>query len=392
MSNSPIHGFADRFIIIVLAAALAAGLGLFAAQKFFAADQRLPGVSQSQLRSVRLIASPRVLPAYRLLLSDGTALTPGRLAGHWTVVFLGFTHCPDVCPTILAEFAGAQKSWASLPESIRPRLLFVSVDPERDTPEKTGEYAHYFHADKGQPNLQPVSGRDLMLAFDVSASMATPDLRLDGKPTARLRVARTLAYDFLKRRQGDRVGLIVFGSQAYLHTPLTFDLEAVRAALATMETGFAGPETALGDAIGLATKHLAPLADHSRELVLLTDGANTAGTLAPQRAAWLAQRAGVRIHAIGIGAARVVADAGKQADGLDEATLQQIVEQSGGSYRRAADSAELEDFFRALDKIQPSTQGAVTVRPQRALYPWPLGLAFLLSVGLALRRSRQTTP
>lgn len=147
MSNSPIHGFADRFIIIVLAAALAAGLGLFAAQKFFAADQRLPGVSQSQLRSVRLIASPRVLPAYRLLLSDGTALTPGRLTGHWTVVFLGFTHCPDVCPTTLAELAGAQKSWASLPESVRPRLLFVSVDPERDTPEKTGEYAHYFHPD-----------------------------------------------------------------------------------------------------------------------------------------------------------------------------------------------------------------------------------------------------
>lgn len=244
----------------------------------------------------------------------------------------------------------------------------------------------------GQPNLQPVSGRDLMLAFDVSNSMATPDMQLDGKPTARLRVARTLAYDFLKWRQGDRVGLIVFGSQAYLHTPLTFDLEAVRAALATMETGFAGPETALGDAIGLATKHLAPLADHSRELVLLTDGANTAGTLAPQRAAWLAQRAGVRIHAIGIGAARVVADAGKQADGLDEATLQQIVEQSGGSYRRAADSAELEDFFRALDKIQPSTQAAVTVRPQRALYPWPLGLALILSVALALRRSRQMTP
>jgi Ca-activated chloride channel homolog len=231
-----------------------------------------------------------------------------------------------------------------------------------------------------------------MLAFDVSASMATPDLRLGGQATERLRVARSLADDFLERRQGDRVGLIVFGSQAYLHTPLTLDLQAVRAALATMETGFAGPETALGDAIGLATKHLTPLAANSRELVLLTDGANTAGTLAPQRAAWLAQRAGVRIHAIGIGAAPAGFDTGKPPDGLDEATLQQLATQSGGSYQRATDSAAIADFFRRLDQIRPTTQGTVAIRPQRALYPWPLGLALLLSVWLALRRTRQTTP
>jgi Ca-activated chloride channel homolog len=244
----------------------------------------------------------------------------------------------------------------------------------------------------GEPSLQSVSGRDLMLAFDVSASMATPDLRLGGQATERLRVARSLADDFLERRQGDRVGLIVFGSQAYLHTPLTLDLQAVRAALATMETGFAGPETALGDAIGLATKHLTPLAANSRELVLLTDGANTAGTLAPQRAAWLAQRAGVRIHAIGIGAAPAGFDTGKPPDGLDEATLQQLATQSGGSYQRATDSAAIADFFRRLDQIRPTTQGTVAIRPQRALYPWPLGLALLLSVWLALRRTRQTTP
>ena len=245
----------------------------------------------------------------------------------------------------------------------------------------------------GELSAQPVSGRDLMLAFDVSASMATPDLRLGDKPSTRLWVALRLADDFLKRRQGDRVGLIVFGSQAYLHTPRTFDLEAVRAALATLETGFAGPETALGDAIGLATKHLTPLAEHSRELVLLTDGVSNVGTLTPQRAAWLAQRAGVRIHAVGIGAALAAgADARMPTTGLDEATLQQIAAQSGGSYLRATDSAALEDFFRRLDQIRPATQGAVTIRPQRALYPWPLALALLLSAWLALRRSREATP
>lgn len=238
---------------------------------------------------------------------------------------------------------------------------------------------------------QPVSGRDLMLAFDVSASMATADLRLDGKPTERLQAARAFADAFLRRRQGDRVGLIVFGSQAYLHTPLTFDLDAVRAALVTMETGFAGNETALGDAIGLAIKHLKPLADNTRELVVLTDGANNAGTLAPQRAAWLAQREGVRIHAIGIGAAPVGntgnTDGGTPATGLDEATLQQIAMQSGGSYLRATDSAAIDNFFRRLDQIKPSAQGAAAIRLQRELYPWPLGLALALTVWLALRRS-----
>jgi len=129
-----------------MVAALAAGLGLYAAQRYFgppAPEQA--SVRAEQLRSVRPISPARVLPPYRLQLSDGTAATPEALQGHWTVVFLGFTHCPDVCPTTLAELAKAQKTWDALPEAIRPRLLFVSVDPERDTPAKTGEYAHYFH-------------------------------------------------------------------------------------------------------------------------------------------------------------------------------------------------------------------------------------------------------
>ena len=240
-------------------------------------------------------------------------------------------------------------------------------------------------------SLQAVNGRDLMLAFDVSASMATADLRLDGKPTERLRVARTLADDFLRRRQGDRVGLIVFGSQAFLHTPLTFDLEAVRAALATMETGFAGPETALGDAIGLAVKHLKPLAEDARELVVLTDGVSNAGTLTPERAAWLAQRAGVRIHAVGIGAAPAGSSVAKTAAEFEETTLQKIATQSNGSYLRATDSAAIDNFFRNLDQIMPGAHGTVAILPQRALYSWPLGLGLALTAWLALRLTREAT-
>jgi len=133
----------NRTTTLILVAALAAGLGLWAAQRW--TGQR--AAAAPQLASVRLFDTPRTLPAFSLRQSDGTPLVPGELKGHWTLVFLGFTHCPDVCPTTLAQLAQAQKQWAGLPEPTRPRLLFVSVDPERDTPDRIGEYAHAFHRD-----------------------------------------------------------------------------------------------------------------------------------------------------------------------------------------------------------------------------------------------------
>ena len=142
----------NRRNLLIVIAALAAGLGLWAAQLAFgpvapapAPAASAPAVSQDQLKAVRLFPSPRALPAFELQQSDGSTLTGAELAGHWTVVFLGFTHCPDVCPTTLTDLAKAQQAWAGLPEGKRPRVLFVSVDPERDTPAKTGEYASYFH-------------------------------------------------------------------------------------------------------------------------------------------------------------------------------------------------------------------------------------------------------
>ena len=134
----------NRTNAIILVAALAAALGLWASQKYFGSAKRshLP-----QTQAVRLFDPPRTLPAFSLRQSDGTQLIPGELKGHWTLVFLGFTHCPDVCPTTLAQMSVAQKAWESIPESTRPRVLFVSVDPERDSPDKIGEYAHGFHKD-----------------------------------------------------------------------------------------------------------------------------------------------------------------------------------------------------------------------------------------------------
>ena len=179
------RGFASRSTLLVIVAALAAGLGLYAAQHFFAAPAHAPQASGEQLRTVRLIA-PRELPEYRLALSDGSVASPTTLRGHWTVVFLGFTHCPDVCPTTLAELAKAQKQWQALPIAIRPRLLFVSVDPERDTPAKVGEYAHYFHADTLAASADPTQLAGFAQALGLvymKVPMASGDYTMDHSAT-----------------------------------------------------------------------------------------------------------------------------------------------------------------------------------------------------------------
>ncbi|PJK02302.1 hypothetical protein CO615_00650 [Lysobacteraceae bacterium NML75-0749] len=128
-------------IVLVLAAALA---GIFVGFKVF---NTAPSASCPPTEALQCFATPRPLPPFELLRHDGSPLTLDALKGHWTLVFIGFTHCPDVCPTTLAELRQAQKQWQALPETTRPRVLFVSVDPERDSPAHTGRYAHAFHAD-----------------------------------------------------------------------------------------------------------------------------------------------------------------------------------------------------------------------------------------------------
>lgn len=132
----------NRTTFLILLVALATGAGLLTAEYVYRNRSDGP-----PLQTVRLLSQPRELPAFSLNQSDRTQLIPGELRGHWTLVFLGFTHCPDVCPTTMGLLAQAQKQWTTLPESTRPRVLFVSVDPERDSIEQIGEYAHAFHRD-----------------------------------------------------------------------------------------------------------------------------------------------------------------------------------------------------------------------------------------------------
>ena len=258
----------------------------------------------------------------------------------------------------------------------------------------------------GDADSLPVTGRDLVLAVDLSGSMEMPDLELHGKPATRLQVVQSVAGEFIARRAGDRVGLILFGKRAYVQTPLTFDRATTRAMLNEAEIGLAGNETAIGDAIAVAIKHLRELPQDSRVLVLLTDGANTAGELAPAQAAELAVQYHVRIYTIGVGADTLDVGAlmgGQLFNGLmrkrminpsadlDEKLLQHIADATGGRYFRARDSAGLEEIYSALDQLEPHARSDEIIRPVAELYYWPLAAAFgaaLVLAGWRIARQR----
>jgi len=244
----------------------------------------------------------------------------------------------------------------------------------------------------GEPLELPETGRNLLLAVDVSGSMETEDL--GAETTTRLDVVKRVVGEFLERREGDRIGLILFGSQAYLQSPLSLDRYTVKTLLDEAVIGIAGRETAIGDAIGLALRRLRG-AEGEAVLILLTDGANTTGNVSPRKAAQLAAQEGLRIHTVGIGGkARAVRGlfgmrlVNPAAD-LDEESLQFIAETTGGHYFRASDREELERIYQQLDELEPVTRGSRTVRPVAELYPWPLAAGFVLSLGTALAGYRR---
>lgn len=259
----------------------------------------------------------------------------------------------------------------------------------------------------GPPVAPPQAGRDMMLAVDLSGSMGEADMELGGRPVDRLTAAKAVLADFLERRAGDRVGLVVFGERAYALTPMTRDLASVDAQLDDSVVALAGRETAIGDAIGLATKRLlaaresasAPRgkAPEAQVLVLLTDGVNTAGVLDPRKAADVARDAGVRIHTIGFGT-----EAGEMSlfgfslpapggAGIDEEALEYVAEATGGRYFRARDTQALAGIYAELDRIEPVDRPGQPIRPRIERYPLPLGLALALAL-LAFAWPRRGVP
>lgn len=247
--------------------------------------------------------------------------------------------------------------------------------------------------DLGPPIAPPQVGRDMMLAVDLSASMGEEDMELGGRLVDRLTAAKAVLADFLDRRVGDRIGLVVFGDRAFALTPLTLDRDSVRQQLDTSVVGLAGRATALGDAIALSTKRLQHQETEQRVLIVLTDGVNTAGVLEPAKAAQIARDAGVRVHAIafggqGGGALSVFGfSLPTGGDEVDEAGLQKIAELTGGRFFRARDTESLAGIYAEIDALEPVKRQGQAVRPKIERYPWPLGAALTIGVlALLLRR------
>lgn len=242
----------------------------------------------------------------------------------------------------------------------------------------------------GEPIGIPTSGRDLLLVVDISGSMQIPDMKIDGNEAQRIDVVKKVVGEFVAKRSGDRVGLVLFGSQAYLQTPLTFDRNTLVQQLNEAQLGFAGDRTAIGDGIALSVKRLQDREQKSRVMILLTDGANTAGTLSPLQGADLATSMGIKVYTIGMGADVMERQTffGTQrinpsAD-LDEEILTKIAQQTGGSYFRARSTEELQGIYQMLDQLEPAAGDEETLRPVTEWFYWPLAAALLISLGAAI--------
>lgn len=246
----------------------------------------------------------------------------------------------------------------------------------------------------GPPTKLDSSGRDLMMAVDLSGSMKERDLQLNGRKVNRLAVVKVLGSEFLEKRQGDRVGLIVFGTKAYVYTPISIDLKAVSKMLVESQINLAGQKTAIGDAIGLAVSKLQDQEIEQKVLIMLTDGQNTSGELEPIQAAKLAAKSDIKVYTIGIGSDEIIEknlffqQRRNPAADLDEATLTKIAELTGGQYFRAKATEDLKEIYDVIENLEPSLKEDQVLRQSIEWYFFPLAIALLLSIGFVTRYGR----
>jgi Ca-activated chloride channel family protein len=232
-----------------------------------------------------------------------------------------------------------------------------------------------------EPPIEKVeSARDLMLAIDLSGSMETPDMFDEaGNRITRLDAVKQVVGEFIDRREGDRLGIIVFGAQAFVQTPFTQDHDLVHTLLDQTRPRLAGPQTMIGDAIGLAIKTFENSEARDRVMILLTDGNDTGSKVPPKKAADIAAQAGVTIHTVAIGDPTAVGEAE-----MDLETLEQIAATTEGSAFRADDREQLEDIYLQIDALTPEEIETVSYRPTRPLFHWPLAAALLMVLGYHL--------
>jgi Ca-activated chloride channel family protein len=271
----------------------------------------------------------------------------------------------------LKRLAGAAAR--SLPSSPRPRLwqailallawvllLLALAAPVRIEP----------------PVTRQTSGRDLMLALDLSGSMDTQDFAaLDGTRTSRVQAAQAVLRDFIARRKADRLGLIVFGSAAFVLAPFSDDHDTVLALLADTAPRMAGPQTMIGEAIGLAAQSFEKAAAKGRLLVLLTDGNDTGSKVPPLRAAQIAAGLGIRIYTVSMGDPQTAGEAA-----LDIPALEAVSATTGGQHFHATDAASLEGIYAQIDRIEPQVFDTRSSRPRTSLFHWPLAVFALIAL------------
>lgn len=237
----------------------------------------------------------------------------------------------------------------------------------------------------GNPVEMGRDGRSIMMVLDISESMDTADMEVEQKTIDRLSVAKAVMSDFIDHRRGDRIGLVVFGSVPFLHAPLSFDHPTIKQFLMEAQSGFAGPKTAIGDAVGLGIKKLLD-EPGDRVLILLTDGQNNEGSLEPIKAAEIAQKQGIKIYIAGLGASRIMvngffgATAVNPSMALDEAEpeLHRMASLTGGKYFRAKDAQTLMKIYEDIDRLEPVKSDPIVLIPKKELFYWPLFLVVLL--------------
>lgn len=236
----------------------------------------------------------------------------------------------------------------------------------------------------GEPIAAHHDAREMMIAVDLSGSMEIADMNIAGQQVDRLTMLKHVMRDFIERREGDRIGLILFADTAYVQAPMTYDRATVKQMLDETVLRLIGERTAIGDAIALAVKRFADRTETNKILILVTDGQNTAGQVDPLQALELAKYYGVKIYAIGVGAEEVIIDGffGQRrvnpSHDLDENMLRRLADETGGAYFRARSTTELERIYTELDAYEPVQGDAQLRRPQTALFYWPLGAAWLL--------------
>jgi Ca-activated chloride channel homolog len=226
-----------------------------------------------------------------------------------------------------------------------------------------------------EPPIQKIQpARDLMLALDISQSMDTPDfLTPAGARIRRVDAVKQVVSSFIEKRAGDRIGLIVFGTGAYPVAPFTLDHDTCQKILAGIRSGMAGPQTVIGDAIGLAIKQFESSDAKERVLILLTDGNDTGSKMPPTKAAEIAKQRGILIHVVGIGDPKATGE-----EKVDYAVLKSIAAATGGQLFHGENQAELQRVYDTLDRITPQNHKTLTYRPKRPLFMYPLGAAMLI--------------